>query len=156
MLYYSQPQIVLKEVPDEISLALSISGCPKNCVNCHSVETHDPLFGKPITNDELVMLINKHKHITCVLFYGGLWDKHTLISLLNVVKLYDLKTCLYTGYNIEDVPFSVIKLLNYLKVGEYIEELGTLADTTTNQKMLDLVNKKDITYKFQNMRKTND
>lgn len=150
-LYFSYPQIVLKEVPDEISLALSISGCPLNCKNCHSVETHNPMFGEQLTIEKLTDLINKNKYITCVLFYGGLWNKMALISLLNIVKSYNLKTCLYTGYKLNDVPEEIIELLDYLKVGKYVEELGTLMFKTTNQKMFDLNNKTDITYKFQNI-----
>lgn len=33
---YSDAQVVFAEVPDEITLAISISGCPNRCPGCHS------------------------------------------------------------------------------------------------------------------------
>ena len=44
-MFYSYPQEVLQEVPGEISLALSISGCPLRCKGCHSTETYKTDFG---------------------------------------------------------------------------------------------------------------
>ena len=92
MLRYSFPQIVLQEVPDEISLALSISGCPLKCRGCHSAFTWDQTFGDDLTDKVLHDLIKKHKHISCVLLYDGLHNVDRLIELFNIVKSYELKT----------------------------------------------------------------
>ena len=35
-MYYYDFQVVLQEVPGEISLCFSISGCDKHCEGCHS------------------------------------------------------------------------------------------------------------------------
>ena len=136
MLFYSYPQIVVQEVPDEISLALSVSGCNLACKGCHSTETWNPTFGKPLTVDVLQTLIDTHKHISCVLFYGGEWSPQELISLFTVCKLNQLKTCLYTGLELEQVPKSFLPHLDYLKVGPYVEALGGLASPTTNQRFI--------------------
>ena len=73
---------VFQEVPGEISLALSISGCPLRCKGCHSTETYKTNFGTELTDTELDRLLEKHKHISCVLFYGGEWEISTLTKYL--------------------------------------------------------------------------
>jgi anaerobic ribonucleoside-triphosphate reductase activating protein len=135
---FSYPQIALSEVPDEISLTLSISGCPFRCKGCHSKETWDKNWGELLTIDKLNELINKNKHITCVLFYGGEWRKEELKNFIKFVKNKGLKTALYSGMNsmIEDLE----DLLDYYKIGEYIEELGGLQSEKTNQQIY----KKDV------------
>jgi len=138
MLYYSYPQVVLQEVPDEISLALSISGCKLNCKGCHSKETRESTFGTPLSLSELQRLIDKNKHISCVLFYGGEWEVEELVSLITMVKDNRLKVCLYTGLDFEEVDNRIVVLLDYIKVGRYIEELGGLSSPTTNQKFVKL------------------
>ena len=140
MLYYSYPQIVLQEVPDEISLALSISGCSLNCKGCHSKETFSKTFGNPLTEDELNSLIKKHKHISCVLFYGGEWESDYLLKLLKIVNKKSLKTCLYTGEELFSIAPFILQELDYIKTGPYIESLGGLGSETTNQKFYKLIN----------------
>lgn len=147
MLHFSYPQIVLEEVPDEISLALSISGCPLRCFNCHSEETYDPSFGEPLTAVKMYELLNR-KHITCVLFYGGEWKPEQLISLIDIVKKKNLKVCLYTGKLFNDIPKDIISRLNYIKVGAYNHELGGLSSSKTNQKFFNLDTNEDITNIF--------
>lgn len=36
MLKYVDTAIVFSEIPDEVTLAINISGCPNKCKNCHS------------------------------------------------------------------------------------------------------------------------
>lgn len=133
---YSYPQIVFQEVPDEISLALSISGCNLYCKGCHSSETWDPEFGKILDKRELLRLIEVNDGISCVLFYGGEWSLTELVDLIKVVKLQNLKVALYTGQELEYFTVDFLKLLDYIKVGPYIEELGPLKKPTTNQKFI--------------------
>lgn len=138
MLYYSSPQIVLQEVPGEITLALSISGCPLSCKGCHSTHTKNKQYGTPLTKQELLNQLLQHNHITCVLFYGGEWESDYLLELLKLVQLKKLKTCLYTGRELEDVPKSLLQHLTFIKVGPYIEALGGLDSPTTNQRFITL------------------
>lgn len=133
-MYYSYPQIVLQEVPGEISLALSISGCPLRCKGCHSTETYDPEFGKELTEDELNRLLKKHKHISCVLFYGGEWEISILTTYLKKIQALGLKTALYTGFELSFFSKEFLKNLNFIKTGKYDEELGGIGKENTNQK----------------------
>lgn len=143
MLFYSSPQVVVQEVKGELSLALSISGCPLRCKGCHSAETRDPEFGDKLTVERLRELINKHKHITCVLFYGGEWNTPYLKELIKVVKEYNLKVCLYTGLELDEVDASLLELLDFIKVGRYIEKYGGLDSPSTNQVFITLKDMND-------------
>lgn len=131
---YSYPQIYLQEVPDEISLGLSISGCSIKCKGCHSKETWDGNFGELLTDEVLENLLTKHKHISCVLFYGGEWLEKELINKLEICRKRGLKTALFSGLYLENISRSIINKLDYLKVGPYIRALGSLASQNTNQK----------------------
>lgn len=136
MLYSSWNGIVLQEVPGELSLAISISGCPLRCKGCHSAETRNPTYGTPFNLNSLTDLIKQHKHITCVVFYGGEWKPLELIELLQACKQHNLLTCLYTGFELESIPKLLLEHLTYIKVGPYIEELGGIDSPTTNQQFL--------------------
>lgn len=130
---YSNPQIVLQEVPNEISLALSISGCALKCKGCHSKETWDKDFGKSLSLEVLQNLIDKNKYISCILFYGGEWELDTLTTFIDLIKKSDLKVALYSGQELSYFPKEFIKKLDYLKVGKYIKDLGGLSSKRTNQ-----------------------
>lgn len=148
-MFYSYPQIVLQEVPGEISLALSISGCPLRCKGCHSTETYPNDFGVELTEKELERLFKKYKHISCVLFYGGEWEHINLINFLKIINSKGLKTCLYTGYELKDIPDELIANLDFIKVGPYKAELGGLSKKTTNQEFISIKdNFKNLNYLF--------
>jgi len=134
---YSFPQVVTQEIPNEISLALSISGCPLQCPGCHSPFTWNPTYGKPLTTSTLEdFLLRYEGMITCVLFYGGEWEKETLKQHLTTIREHGLLTALYTGQNmIED---DIATLLDFVKLGPWISARGGLNSPTTNQRLIDL------------------
>jgi len=138
MLHYSYPQIVVEEVPGEIAFAISISGCQLACKGCHSSETWSPTFGFPITPSILATMLQEQKHISAVLFYGGEWSPLELEDLFIVCQLANLKICLYTGLELEEVPTNLLPYITTIKVGRYIEELGGISKTQTNQRILQL------------------
>lgn len=150
-LYYSYPQQTFQEVPGEITLALSISGCNLKCKGCHSTETFPPTFGKELTTDELSNLLKKFRHTSCVLFYGGEWNLPCLTEMIDFVKGIGLKFCLYTGRNLSYFENDFISKLDFIKVGAYVEKKGNLQNPNTNQrfyeiKINDLVDKTAIFY----------
>lgn len=136
MFNYSNPQIVLQEVPGEISLAISISGCNLKCKGCHSSHTWDKDYGERLTKISLNNLIKKNKHISCVLFYGGEWNIDYLKELFLHIKIHfeDLKIALYTGREFNFFKEEDISSLDYLKTGPYKASNGPLRDLNTNQK----------------------
>jgi anaerobic ribonucleoside-triphosphate reductase activating protein len=58
-------------------------------------------------------------------------------GLMDYIKNnYELKTALFTGA--EEVRDDIKSLLNYAKTGRYIESLGGLESSITNQKLVEL------------------
>lgn len=134
---YSSKQVVWQEVPGEVSLAYTISGCPLRCVGCHSADTWPLGAGNKLAVQEFKTQLKQYQGlITCVLFLGGEWHEQMLLELLEIAQEQDLNTCLYTGY--EDVSNEIKAHLTYLKTGPWIRELGGLDSPTTNQRFIDL------------------
>ena len=133
MLKYLYCKEIFQEVPDEITLGISISGCTIHCKNCHSQELWNDV-GTDLTTDELHRLITQHNGITCVCFMGGEHDIAYLIELCKSIH-DDIKVAWYCG--LAKVPEKYNDIFNYLdfvKIGPYIEELGGLTSPKTNQR----------------------
>ena len=142
-LYSSDYQITTQDVLDEISLAFSISGCPLHCKGCHSAFTWNETFGQELTNDLFRKILAENKYASCVLFYGGEWRLKRLLELIGIAKSNGKKVCLYTGLMLEEVKASKSELFNvldYIKVGRWIEEKGGLNKKTTNQRFYRILN----------------
>lgn len=140
-MHYSIPQIVFQEVPDEISLAISISGCNLKCPGCHSAFTWDEKYGKPLNIQEIDKLLNQYEGlVSCFLFYGGEWEIDNLLEFINHIKSKNIKVCLYTGLDIDEIDERLINNLDYLKTGRYIKSLGGLKEKNTNQKFYKIHN----------------
>jgi len=140
--------IVFQEVPDEISLAINISGCPYKCRGCHSQYLWE--YRGNFISEDLDSLLDKYKnYITCVCFMGGDQNIEELKSLLERVKKAGLTTCLYTGCeHLYDLK-QIINVCDYIKCGKYDETLLTdnniqygVKLASSNQKMY----KKGIDY----------
>ena len=126
--------IVCQEIPDQISLAVNISGCPNRCPGCHSPWLWENEV-KEMTTDLLSSIIGQYSAaITCFCFMGGDADPSEIQRLSRWIKeeYPHLKTAWYSGR--ESVPDGFdVKCLDYIKLGPYIESLGGLKSPTTNQ-----------------------
>lgn len=141
------PTIVFQEVPNEISLCFSITGCQVGCKGCHSTELWNKNFGQALTNTNFQQWINKYQGlISTVLFMGGEWQKDSLIEKLIIAKNQGLKTCLYTGEN--GVNDEISKHLNYVKIGKWDPDKGGLNSPDTNQKFIDLTTGNTLNHLF--------
>ena len=137
MLRYCNTDIVFQEYPDEVTLAINISGCPCHCPGCHS-----PFLwadkGNELTIDSLTSLIEEAgEPITCIGFMGGDADPKTVDNLAFYVKQHypTLKTGWYTGRTAIS-PDIHKEYFDYIKVGPYLRHLGALNSPKTNQRML--------------------
>lgn len=131
---YTDLTVVLQEIPGEISLALTITGCQLRCEGCHSRHTWNKHKGDLLTPEVFVSLLDKYDGmITCVVFFGGEWYEAELITLLQIAKTRNLKTALYTG--LDDVSQQLKDHLTFLKVGPYQKQNGGLAYPGTNQRL---------------------
>lgn len=149
MLKYYTKQVVFQEVPDEVSLSFSIAGCPLNCKGCSWKSAINDIPTTELDDKSYKEFLNHYKGlVSCVLFLGGEWDKEDLINKLKLAKEEGYKTSLYTGLNFEEVDFSILPFLDFIKVGRYVESLGGLNSKNTNQRFIDLKNNKILNYKF--------
>lgn len=143
------PSITASEVPDEISLVISVYGCPFKCDGCHSPYLQGE-GGFKLTIEYIQKQISKYDGmISCICFMGGDQYKTELVDFLSWIKTNtNLKTCLYTGS--EKVSRKIKNNLDYLKTGRYENELGGLQNKATNQRMVNVITNEDITYRFWN------
>ena len=104
-------EVVLSEVPSEISLMFPIAGCKMGCIGCHwdhSTPSHD------LDENTFVNHLTKNKGLaTCVLFMGGEWEQETIVRFLDISINMGYETALYTGC--QDVTNSIKSKLTYLK-----------------------------------------
>lgn len=143
-----KPQITFQEVPNEVSLAFLITGCQLGCRGCHSPDTWSEKAGTPLTTSLFIQFVERYQSlITCVLFYGGEWQPKCLIEKLKIAHRHNLKTCLYTGQ--ESVSLSIEEHLDFLKTGPWIESLGGLNCSSTNQRFIDLKSGRCLNHLFQ-------
>ena len=139
MIHFSDLQIVLQEVPGEISLCISATGCPLRCQGCHSPFLWKKGSGTPLTDERFISEIERYRGmITCVLFMGGEWDMDDLLHKLQIARTYSLHTCLYTGLEENQVPLLLKKELTWLKTGPWIASLGGLSSPTTHQRFIEV------------------
>lgn len=154
MLRYLYTDIVFQEVPDEVSLAIAISGCQIRCKGCHSRELWEDK-GTVLGLTELQWLLNNNQGITCLLLMGGEHDIDGLIELFEYAHERNLKTAWYSGLDVVNRgDVRIYKHLDYIKLGHYDMELGGLKSPTTNQRLYKLshsdeLKKEDITFKLQ-------
>ena len=150
MLKYVDTKVVFAEIPDEITLAINISGCPCNCKGCHSSYLAKDI-GEPLDLQHLTNLIDSNKGISCVCIMGGDANPSEVDDIAQDIKEYypELKVGWYSGRqelskNIELGNF------DYIKLGPYIEEFGPLNSKTTNQRFYKVSDGElvDITSKF--------
>lgn len=150
---YTSAEVVFREVPDEITLAIDISNCHIGCKNCHSKFLWQDI-GTELTIEELDKLINNNRGITCVAILGGDSAISDVISCCKHIKERGLKTCWYSGRFL--TPGDILKYLDFVKLGPYIEECGGLDKPTTNQRFYKVIDGElvDITKKFYDVVRT--
>ena len=146
-MYCHNFQIVLQEVPGEISLCFSISGCSMHCEGCHSPFLWKEGNGKLMTECDYMQLLDKYKDLaTCVLFMGGEWHENELVSYLKFAKSKNYKTCLYTGE--DTVSKNITSQLNWIKTGKWMQSLGGLESVSTNQEFKEVATNIKMNYLF--------
>lgn len=137
MLKYLYTKEVFSEVPSEVSLGVSLSGCTIHCHGCHSRELWEDK-GTPLTIKELDKLLSKHQGITCLLLLGGEHDIDSLIELFQYAR-QRVKTAWYCGLDmVPKEKLGILQYLDFIKVGHFDYELGGLSSPSTNQRFFRL------------------
>ena len=126
--------VVCQEIPDEITLAVNISGCPNRCPGCHSPWLWED-EGEALTEELLSALMDRYASaVTCFCFMGGDADPAEVERLARRIRdaYPHLKTAWYSGR--ESLPDGFdLAVLDFLKLGPYKAELGALKSPSTNQ-----------------------
>lgn len=146
---YSDIEIVFQEVPGEISICFTITGCKFQCKGCHSPHLWKEENGKELTLNKYLEILDKYNGFaSCVLFMGGEWFLLELIKYLKIAKKRGFKTCLYTGE--AKVDQKLLSELTWLKTEPWIQNLGGLESEFTNQKFIEIKTNKILNHLFLN------
>jgi len=132
---YVDTKEVFAEIPDEITLAISISGCPIRCKGCHSQYLWEDI-GSPLDTDAVEGLLAKNDNISCIAFMGGDASPAEVNQLATYVHAHhpSLKVAWYSG-RIRIPAIINKKDFDYIKIGPFIRHLGPLNKETTNQRL---------------------
>ncbi|MCK9627489.1 MAG: 4Fe-4S cluster-binding domain-containing protein [Bacteroidales bacterium] len=136
MLRYFNYDIVFQEIPDEITLAINITGCPYRCKGCHSPHLQEPL-GEYLSDQVIERLLTEYSgRVTCLCFMGGDAEPSEIERLAEYINSKDIniKIGWYSGRNKLPTDFS-LKSFNYIKLGEYRDDMGGLGKRGTNQRL---------------------
>lgn len=150
MVKYTNFDVVFEEIPDKITLAVNISNCQCNCKGCHSSYLRKNI-GTELSIKEIDNKMNYLlKNCNCFLFLGEGNDIQSLLMINDYIKkTYNIETAIYSGR--EQVEDFFYDAFDYVKIGPYIEEYGSINNPTTNQKLF--YHKENITNKFWNLQK---
>lgn len=137
MLRYANHDIVFQEFPDEVALAINLTGCPCRCPGCHSQHLWGD-DGEPLTLDVLLRLADHYgRTITCIALMGGDAEPAAVLDLLAALRTArpTLRTGWYSGRQELPPAFDPRRAPDYVKLGPWIEKLGPLSSPTTNQRL---------------------
>ncbi|MCF0175112.1 MAG: anaerobic ribonucleoside-triphosphate reductase activating protein [Bacteroidales bacterium] len=126
--------IVCQEIPSEVTIAFNITNCPIHCPGCHSQHLWEDI-GTPLDENLLSTQLDKYDgDITCVCFMGGDASYHDVEQLCRYVRANypGLKTAWWSGRSTIPSDFD-LSVVDFIKIGPYIEELGGLKSPKTNQ-----------------------
>ena len=152
MLKYVNTGIVFQEIPDEVTLAINISGCPCRCPGCHSRYLWEDI-GLPLDTDAIDAFVAEYgTDITCIAFMGGDGDPKGVNLLAEYIHEAhpQFHVAWYSGR--VRIPSQVVVTdFDYIKIGPYLKHLGPLKSPTTNQRLYRIFpdgRQDDITFRF--------
>lgn len=131
MLKYLDTKITFSEIPDEITLCISITGCKIGCKNCHSSYLAKDI-GEVLTIGRVEKLLEQNRGVTAICFMGGDNDPKLVNHYAKLIKASHVQQIEYTYKADKDVtlpkgvtlksgdPIAVIKHVpNPIKIGWY-------------------------------------
>lgn len=151
MLKFTDYDIVFQEIPGEVTLAVNLSNCPNRCKGCHSPYLMEDV-GSILDEEALDALVAKYgSSVTCLCFMGGDAEPYEVARLAKYLHASTkLKVAWYSGKPAL-LPNFPIENFQFIKIGPYIPEKGSLKEPTTNQRLYRITEsgeQQDITYLF--------
>ena len=151
MLMYASVGISELEIPTKKSLVIYISNCQHRCRNCHTPYLHE-CYGDLLRENFETIFNVYYEYFDVVCFMGEgketEEDKKEMLDYCTFIHSREKKTALYCGRDCQIENW--MEKFNYIKIGSYQEEKGSITKQTTNQKLFKKENNKyvDITYMF--------
>ena len=150
MLKFYNYDIVFQEIPDEVTLAVNLTGCPCHCPGCHSPHLWEDI-GEALDEETLRLICADYPgDVTCVCLMGGDGDPVAVERLCAFIKQsLGLRSAWWSGR--PALPEGLdLDHFDYLKTGPYIEALGGLKNPQTNQRLYRVREGalEDITFRF--------
>ena len=109
-----------------IRTVLFLQGCSKGCIGCHNKAINRHGEGHFITVEDLVEMITTQSPNRKLTISGGepLEQLTSLLILLKALKKRKFSICLYTGWDLKQIPQAILNMLDYVKVGDFKKELS--------------------------------
>lgn len=85
MLKYVDTKVTFSEIPDEITLCISLSNCPCHCKGCHSSYLADDI-GEILTFSRIVRLLEQNQGASAICFMGGDNDPKLVNHYASLIK----------------------------------------------------------------------
>ena len=150
MLKYYNSDIVFQEIPDEVTLAVNLTGCPCRCPGCHSPQLWEDI-GEPLDEAVLTAMYDEYAgEVTCIALMGGDADPAAVERLCAFIKGdMELKSAWYSGR--AALPAGIdLQHFDYIKTGPYVAARGGLKSPDTNQRLYRIEDGRleDITFRF--------
>ena len=150
MLKYYNYDIVFQEIPDEVTLAVNLTGCPCHCPGCHSPHLWEDI-GEELDEAALRRMHAEYAgEVTCICLMGGDADPAAVERLCTFIKQeMGLRSAWWSGR--PALPEGIdLAQYDYVKTGPYIEALGGLKNPKTNQRLYRVQEGalEDITFRF--------
>lgn len=142
--------IVFQEIPDEVTLAVNLTGCPVHCPGCHSPHLWEDI-GIPLDETLLKRIYREYAgEVTCICLMGGDADPAAVEGICAYIKQeMGLRSAWWSGR--DNLPSAdALCHYDYIKTGPYIASLGGLKSRTTNQRLYRVTGEtlEDITSRF--------
>lgn len=153
MLYFVDACVSYDEIPNKQSLCIYISGCLHNCKDCHYPELKEKDYGDILAESFYQLVDLYSKLVECVCFMGegacGTEEKREFLEYTEYIHSKNLDAALYSGRDLEKNE-EWMDSFDYVKLGSYQPEKGSIIEKTTNQRLYKKENDKyiDITEIF--------
>lgn len=116
----------------QLAIEVYVAGCTRHCPGCHNPETWDFAGGAEIDSDWLQSL---ERSIQCGALVDKIWilggepldqNPREFEALVNCLYNYKLPLWLFTSYELEDVPATILPYFDYIKTGRYEQDNPTI------------------------------
>lgn len=140
---FDRYDLINTPMADGATFTVWFAGCTHGCKGCQNKVLWDKNNGEYFSAGELYDLIvreTRKTNIRVVTLLGGeplQQDIKELRLLCQLLNRNGFKIWLYTGYDFSEVSESILRYIDYIKCGKYIEELKVEGSfpITTNQKV---------------------